>query len=172
MQQQQYYYPSYYSMPQQYQQQLPMQNIQSPREDRYGFISVTNEQQAKDWPIAPGNSLTFKDESAPYIYTKTMGLSQFETPVFEKYRLIKENSPEQLKATQENERIFNTVQQYNKDNKEMIDVLENELTSVREEFNTMQQSYQTLKEELNDIKHWLQQPLKESKSTNKKDKEG
>lgn len=55
-----------------------------------GFISVRSIDEALAWPIAPGNSLTFKDESAPYIYTKTKGFSQLEQPIFEKYRLVKE----------------------------------------------------------------------------------
>ena len=173
MYQQPQYYSSYFNMTQQFQQQPQQFMQQTQREDRYGFINVNNEQQARDWPIAPGNSLTFKDESAPYIYTKTMGLSQFETPIFEKYRLTKEDNPiEKEQSQQDKTEVLNTIQKYDKDNKELISVLENELATVRQDFNTMQQSYQTLKEELNDIKHWLQQPLKDSKNVNnKKDKE-
>ena len=40
------------------------------------FINVQDEQTARNWPVGPGNSLTFKDENLPYIYTKTM-VSQF-----------------------------------------------------------------------------------------------
>ena len=58
-----------------------------------GLISVANEQIARTWPVAPGNSLTFKDENAPYVYTKTMGFSQLDQPIFEKYRLVKEEQP-------------------------------------------------------------------------------
>lgn len=55
-----------------------------------GFISVANIDIARNWPIAPGNSITFKDENAPYVYTKTMGFSQLDRPIFEKFRLVKE----------------------------------------------------------------------------------
>lgn len=55
-----------------------------------GFVSVRSEQEARNYPVAPMNSITFKDETAPYVYTKTMGLSQLEPPRFEKYRLVKE----------------------------------------------------------------------------------
>lgn len=55
-----------------------------------GFVSVRNEIEARNYPIAPGNSITFKDETSPYVYTKTMGFSQLDRPVFEKYKLIKE----------------------------------------------------------------------------------
>ena len=32
-----------------------------------GFIGVQNEQEARLYPVGPGNSITFRDESAPYI---------------------------------------------------------------------------------------------------------
>lgn len=54
------------------------------------IISVRNEEEARNYPIAHGNSVTFKDENSPYIYTKSMGFSQLDKPIFEKYRLIKE----------------------------------------------------------------------------------
>lgn len=72
-----------------YQQIVPMQSQQGQIQNN-GFISVRSIEEAINWPIAPGNSLTFKDESAPYIYTKTKGFSQLEQPIFEKFRLVKE----------------------------------------------------------------------------------
>lgn len=61
-----------------------------------GVIHVRGEAEARNYPVAPGNSIVFKDEDAPYIYVKTMGFSQFDSPSFEKYRLQKEDpSPAQ-----------------------------------------------------------------------------
>lgn len=81
------------------QQQQPMQ-IQNG-----GLISVRSELEAKNYPIASGTSITFKDENAPYVYTKTMGFSQLDRPTFEKFRLVKEdvgegfqNAPNQAQA--------------------------------------------------------------------------
>lgn len=54
-----------------------------------GLISVRNELEARNYPTAHGASLTFKDENAPYLYTKTLGFSQMDVPVFEKFRLEK-----------------------------------------------------------------------------------
>lgn len=78
-------YP-YYPYQQQYQQiqQQPMQ-IQNG-----GLVSVRGIEEARNYPVAPGNSVTFKDETSPYVYTKTQGFSQLDRPVFEKYRLVKE----------------------------------------------------------------------------------
>lgn len=59
-----------------------------------GFVSVRSEQEARNYPIAPGNSITFKDETSPYVYTKTMGFSQLDRPTFDKYKLVKEDSEE------------------------------------------------------------------------------
>lgn len=70
-----------------YQNQQSVQQVQT-----NGFVSVRNEAEARNYPVAYGNSVTFKDENAPYVYTKTMGFSQLETPRFEKYKLVKEET--------------------------------------------------------------------------------
>lgn len=66
-----------------------------------GFVSVRNETEARNYPVALGNSVTFKDETAPYIYTKTMGFSQLDAPKFDKYKLVKETPAEQPKLLQD-----------------------------------------------------------------------
>ena len=68
-----------------------MQN-QIPQQQQSPFITVRSEAEARNYPVAYGNSVTFKDETAPYVYSKTMGFSQLDKPVFEKYRLIKEET--------------------------------------------------------------------------------
>ena len=55
---------------------------------------MRNETEARNYPVALGNSVTFKDETAPYIYTKTMGFSQLDAPKFDKYKLVKETPVE------------------------------------------------------------------------------
>lgn len=67
------------------QQQATIQNS--------GFVSVPSEVVARNYPVAPGNSVTFIDENAPYCYTKTMGFSQLDRPKFEKFKLVKEEEP-------------------------------------------------------------------------------
>lgn len=64
-------------------QQLQVQNG--------GWVSVPSEDVARNYPVAPGNSVSFKDENRPYVYVKTMGYSQLDRPVFEKFRLVKES---------------------------------------------------------------------------------
>lgn len=81
------YYPQYYN--QQYNQSQP--TVQSGN-----LISVPNESEARMYPIAPGNSVTFKDENAPFIYTKTMGFSLLDRPVFERYKRVDEAPQENV----------------------------------------------------------------------------
>lgn len=71
------------------------------------FVTVRNEIEARNYPVGFGNSVTFKDETAPYIYTKSMGMSPMDTPVFEKYRLIKEEAD--LPHTETKEAKANTL---------------------------------------------------------------
>ena len=66
-------------------QQYPQQQIQNG-----GFVSARSIEEAYNWPVAPGNSITFKIENTPYVCTKTKGFSPLEQPVFERYRLVKE----------------------------------------------------------------------------------
>lgn len=99
------YYPLQYQ-PAQYQQipqtQQPQQPVQQMNQSQPvnqiqngGFVTVRSESEARSYPVAPGTSVTFKHETAPYCYTKTMGFNQFEPPHFEKFRLVKEeDTPE------------------------------------------------------------------------------
>lgn len=73
--------------------QMSLSNQQPQQIQQSGFVLVQSEQEARSYPVAPGNSITFKDESQPYCYVKTMGFNQLDRPVFEKYRLVKEDAP-------------------------------------------------------------------------------
>lgn len=75
-------YP-YYSTPYQYQ-----------RNQQSGFVLVQSEQDVTSYPVAPGNSISFKIENQPYCYVKTMGFNPMEGPVIEKYKLVKEDAPQ------------------------------------------------------------------------------
>ena len=93
------YFPNYQGYYPQYQNtfQQPLQQIQQPQQPQIqngGLVSVRNIQEALNYPIAPGNSVMFKDENSPFIYVKTRGFSQLDEPIFEKYRLVKEEQPQ------------------------------------------------------------------------------
>lgn len=65
-----------------------------------GFVSVQSEQEARMYPVGLGNSITFIDECAPYMYVKTMGQSRFDPPKFERYKLVREEATDAPKPTE------------------------------------------------------------------------
>ena len=81
------------------------QNYNYQQQPQTGFVTVRTEDDARNYPVAPGNSITFMSENAPFVYTKTMGFNQLDRPVFKKYRLVEENSA-QIQA--ETEKATNT----------------------------------------------------------------
>ena len=86
-----------YQPPMMQNQQMQQAQMQQPQQaqnyQQGGFVRVQSENEARMYPVAPGNSVTFIDENAPYCYTKTMDISQLDRPKFEKYRLVKEEEP-------------------------------------------------------------------------------
>lgn len=120
------------------QMQMTAQNQQTqPQIQNGGFIQVHNEDEARNYPIAPGNSVTFKDENAPYVYTKTMGFSQLDRPIFEKYRLVKE---EDIQAAQNQPINAPNSQQTNN-----IDyALKTDLTALQAEIDVLKQQIEEL----------------------------
>lgn len=73
----QYFNPYYQQQMPQIQQQMPQQ-VQQPQIQATNFLTVPSEEIARNYPVAPGNSITFKNENAPYVYSKTMGFSQLD----------------------------------------------------------------------------------------------
>lgn len=84
------YYPYFSQNMPQMPQMPPMPQVQQQNNTRSDFVVVRSEEEARNYPVAFGNTVTFKHESEPYMYTKTMGVSQLDRPVFERYKLIKE----------------------------------------------------------------------------------
>ena len=125
----QYYFP--FTQPNYNQnQQQNTQQIQSG-----GFIPVSSEEMARNYPVAPGNSITFKNENAPYVYTKTMGFSQLDRPIFEKFKLVRE----------EEETPVITDSKVETDNKALDDMkaeitaLQNDIKALQDEVNAIRQ---------------------------------
>jgi hypothetical protein len=94
-------YPQTYPQFQQSQIPIPQPQVPQVPQIQTGFMSVRSEQEARNYAVAPGNSVMFKDENSPYVYTKTMGFSQLDRPQFEKYRLVKEEVDNAVEQTTE-----------------------------------------------------------------------
>lgn len=86
----QYSYPSYY--PQMQNMYAAGQQQPAPQQIRSGgIVSVANEDEARRYPVAPGYTVTMRDENGPYLYEKTMGYSQLDQPIFRKARIVFED---------------------------------------------------------------------------------
>lgn len=70
-----------------------LQQMQPIQMQQTSIIYVPSEEMARNYPVAPGNNVTFKNESAPFIYTKTAGYSQYDKPCFEIYKRVDEEKP-------------------------------------------------------------------------------
>ena len=149
------YYPPVQQMSQQQVPQQQMQQPQMPQPQQQqiqngGFVSVRNEMEARNYPVAPGNSITFKDETAPYVYTKTMGFSQLDRPIFDKYKLVKEEVSETVSEA--------PVQQV------LNPRYEEKLSSLQAEVNRLWGEINALKEQKSESKPVRQKPNKEDKN--------
>ena len=76
------------------QQNYPTQmNVAQPQIQNGGFVIVQDESEIARYPVAHGNIVTFRIENQPVVIEKSLGYSQFDTPHYERYRLIKEDMP-------------------------------------------------------------------------------
>ena len=97
-----------------------------------GFVIAKDINEAMRYPVAPGNSVTFKDENKPYIYTKTLGFSQLDQPIFEVYKLVKEEHAEApIRQLEEPIGQFLTLDEGNALKAE-IDVLKSEIQFLKD----------------------------------------
>ena len=122
------YFPQYYQPPIQAQQNYQIQQNQTS-----DFIPVPNEEFARNYPVAPGRSVTFKNENAPYVYTKTMGFSQLDRPIFEKYRLIREEDAPDDSESRQNAQKKDSMNNFtNEEIKAEIDKIWAKIKSIEE----------------------------------------
>lgn len=135
-----YYNNPYQFNPNIYQQQqqsfAPQQQAFVPQQNQQqvqngGFVNVRSETEARNYPVALGNVVTFKDETAPYIYTKTMGFSPLDIPRFEIYKQVPDPTQEQQPTEQG----------------------VTEMESVRNEMNNMKQEISALWQSLDELKY-------------------
>ncbi|MBP0976118.1 MAG: hypothetical protein J6S92_13700 [Oscillospiraceae bacterium] len=114
----QYGYPYYspvnsiYQQPPMPQMQAPQQASAQPQIRSGGIVSVANEDEARRYPVAPGYTVTMRDENSPYIYEKTMGFSQLEQPIFRKARIVfEDDAPKQEKAADPPQPVYAEMSQ-------------------------------------------------------------
>lgn len=131
------YYPQFTYQPYQQAQMLPqtMQQLPSQLQTQQiqngGFVSVPNENVVYNYPVAPGNCVTFKIEGQPIVIEKSMGFSQLEPPKIERYRLTKEESVVKNNETETEKEIITFAEQSE------VDDLKNEIKVLRSDVNKL-----------------------------------
>lgn len=136
------YYPNqYYNQlsQQMMQMQQPMMQTQQTIQNS-GFISVRGIDEARNYPVAPGNSVTFKDENAPYVYTKTMGFSQLDRPTFEVFKLVKEEAPNEANTTQNSDKQSGQMNYKDFALKADIEAINGQISALQAEVNKLKES--------------------------------
>ena len=90
----QYGYPYYTPVNSIYQQPAPLPQQQPVQQQirSGGIVSVSGEEEARRYPVAPGYTVTMRDDTGPYLYEKTMGFSQLDQPIFRKARIVFEDA--------------------------------------------------------------------------------
>ena len=53
-----------------------------------------DEEEARQYPVAPGNSVMIIDNAGQHLFVKSLGFSPFDQAQFEKYKLVKIDSTE------------------------------------------------------------------------------
>ena len=137
---------SYTTSPQYFPQISQMQNMYTPQQQPVqqqirsgGIVSVANEDEARRYPVAPGYTVTMRDENWPYLYEKTMGFSQLDQPIFRKARIVFEDDakiPEKPEEPEEPPKVYAELKQ-----------LEALRDAVALEFKKMRDWIESLKEE-------------------------
>lgn len=97
-------------------------NFYQNQQPQVSFMSIRGRDIAVNYPIAPNNTIIFKDEMAPYIYVKSMGFSPLEKPMMEIYK--KEEPIQTQEGTSEVKEDNSTIQKLQTDIEGILDDIE------------------------------------------------
>ena len=97
-------------------------NFYQNQQPQVSFMSIRGRDIAVNYPIAPNNTIIFKDEMAPYIYVKSMGFSPLEKPMMEIYK--KEEPIQTQEGTPEVKEDNSTIQKLQTDIEGILDDIE------------------------------------------------
>lgn len=81
------------------------------QQPQVSFMSIRGKEIAVNYPIAPNNTIIFRDELEPYIYVKSMGYSPLDKPVMDIYRREEPNlAQESTPKVKEDNSIIEKIQ--------------------------------------------------------------
>lgn len=129
-----YPYQNSYIFPQQQMQPPQMQQpVQTQQVQNGGFIVVRSETDARNYPVAPGNCMTFKIEGQPIVIEKSMGFSQFEAPHIDVYELVKKDTPVELKTAQNEPQTEKPIKNTTYAEKSEIEAILSEIEHIKKD---------------------------------------
>lgn len=102
-----------------------------------GFVIVKDRAEAKDYPVTPGTSVTFRDEKCEHLFIKTVGANMFDKFDFRSYRIIEETGEDEKDDAKEKENAIS----YADDIRELKDEYERlraEISNIKKQFETKQ----------------------------------
>ncbi len=140
-------YPQYTmyapQMPQQITSQIPNnQSNQFSQMNNNGYAIVKSEEEARNYPLGLGLTMTFFDESKPFLYKKTMSCSPLDHPVFEKYEIVKREEVKEKEVKEEVEPEW----------KADIFVLQGEIENLYKEIQSLKTKSKPMPKKREDIK--------------------
>lgn len=97
-------------------------NFYQNQQPQVSFMSIRGRDIAVNYPIAPNNTIIFKDEMSPYIYVKSMGFSPLEKPMMEIYK--KEEPIQVQEGTPDTKEDNSTIQKLQTDIEGILDDIE------------------------------------------------
>ena len=98
---------------------------------------MASEDEARRYPVAPGYTVTMRDETGPYLYEKTMGYSQLDQPVFRKARIVFEDDAQNTQKKPEEPPAPKVVYAELKQLEALRDAVAIEFKKIRDMFDTM-----------------------------------
>ena len=105
-------------------------NFYQNQQPQVSFMSIRGREIAVNYPIAPNNTIIFRDELEPYIYVKSMGYSPLDKPVMDIY---KREEPISAQETASNAKEDNsTIEKIQGDIKAIID----DIDGIKKKLNT------------------------------------
>ena len=105
------------------------------------FVPIPSEEDARNFPIQRGTSITFKDENLPFIYIKKLGMGQLDSPTFEVYEITK-------RTTSQNAQRAEKAPQKDETDKLSNYVTKTEYRAICEEIDALKDTVERLRKEL------------------------
>lgn len=100
----------------------------------YNYIFARDKAEAESWPIAPGNTLVFRDQNGNYFYSKSLGFGPNEKPTFITFKREDFVEQSQETGTIEQNPLLDQIERYKSSTDLEIVNLKNAIEDLKEMF--------------------------------------